>query len=187
MVRSSGLTADRAAAGKSASWFRRFGRGVNGMISALTKNPPIMRSLSGQPRRARSDTLSFRAPSFEVVFPGLISNARHDRFRGSFQARTLSLEGRPRAGAFARAGKIEKGSDGGARQGALRQALHGDWCAPRPPSDSGIGIRKSPRPVSRRGRFNSCDDDNMPVICPTCQIFSKALVATQGAHALKRA
>jgi hypothetical protein len=36
----------------------------------------------------------------------------------------------------------------------------------RPPSD-----RKSPRPVSRRGLWNSCDDEDMPVICPTCQIF----------------
>jgi hypothetical protein len=32
------------------------------------------------------------------------------------------------------------------------------------PSDS-----KSPRPVSRRG-LNSCDVEDMPVICPTCQI-----------------
>jgi hypothetical protein len=28
---------------------------------------------------------------------------------------------------------------------------------------------KKPRPVSRRG-LNSCDDEHMPVICPTCQI-----------------
>ena len=34
----------------------------------------------------------------------------------------------------------------------------------RLPSDS-----KSPRPVSRRGLQNSCDDEGMPVICPTCQ------------------
>jgi hypothetical protein len=33
----------------------------------------------------------------------------------------------------------------------------------RPPSDS-----KSPRPVSRRG-LDCCDDDYMPVICPTRQ------------------
>ncbi len=36
--------------------------------------------------------------------------------------------------------------------------------APAPPSDS-----KSPRPVSRRG-LNSCDVEDIPVICPTCQI-----------------
>jgi hypothetical protein len=35
----------------------------------------------------------------------------------------------------------------------------------RLPSDS-----KSPRPVSRRGLQISCDDEDMPVICPTCQI-----------------
>jgi hypothetical protein len=39
----------------------------------------------------------------------------------------------------------------------------------RPPSDS-----KSPRPVSRRG-LDYCDDDNMPVICPTRQdLFARA-------------
>src|SRR5258705_13478380 len=43
---------------------------------------------------------------------------------------------------------------------------------------------KSPRPVFRRG-LSSCDAEHMQVICPTCQIFSKALVATQGAHALQ--
>jgi hypothetical protein len=36
----------------------------------------------------------------------------------------------------------------------------------RLPSDS-----KSPRPVSRRGLWDSCDVEDMPVICPTCQIF----------------
>ena len=30
---------------------------------------------------------------------------------------------------------------------------------------------KNPRPVSRRGLRYSCDDEDMPVICPTCQIF----------------
>jgi hypothetical protein len=35
----------------------------------------------------------------------------------------------------------------------------------RPPSDS-----KSPRPVSRRG-LDCCDDEYMPVICPTAQDF----------------
>jgi hypothetical protein len=37
----------------------------------------------------------------------------------------------------------------------------------RPPPDS-----KSPRPVSRRG-LNSCDDEQMPVICPTEQDVSQ--------------
>jgi hypothetical protein len=41
----------------------------------------------------------------------------------------------------------------------------------RPPSDS-----KSPRPVSRRG-LDYCDDDNMPVICPTRQeLFCKSFL-----------
>jgi hypothetical protein len=58
----------------------------------------------------------------------------------------------------------------------------GDWCAPRPPSDSGIGIRKSPRPVSRRGlNYNFCDDEDMPVICPTGQVlFLMALPTRSG-------
>jgi hypothetical protein len=30
---------------------------------------------------------------------------------------------------------------------------------------------KSPRPIFRRGLQNSCDDEDMPVICPTCQIL----------------
>jgi hypothetical protein len=53
----------------------------------------------------------------------------------SFQARTLSLRGA--AGRHVRAGRqnSSNGSDGSARRGALRLALRGDWCAPRPPSD----------------------------------------------------
>jgi hypothetical protein len=43
----------------------------------------------------------------------------------------------------------------------------------RPPSDS-----KSPRPVSRRG-LDYCDDDNMPVICPTRQdVFARAFCSS---------
>jgi hypothetical protein len=94
-------------------------------------------------------------------------------FRGSFQARTLSLEGRPRAGAFARAGEIEKGSDGGARQGALRQALHGRLV--RPAAAVRFGNLDSKK---ARDRFpgagsilNFRDDEDMPVICPTGQVF----------------
>jgi hypothetical protein len=93
-------------------------------------------------------------------------------FAGHFRREPyLSKGGRVPARSRAPA-KSKKGSDGGARQGALRQALHGDWCAPRPPSDSGIGIRKSPRPVYRRGlNCNFRDDEDMPVICPTGQVF----------------
>src|SRR5258705_12437763 len=45
------------------------------------------------------------------------------------------------------------------------------------------GIKK-PAAGFRRG-LSSCDVEHMPVICPTGQILSKALVATQDAHALK--
>jgi hypothetical protein len=66
--------------------------------------------------------------------------------------------------------KLKKGSDGGARQGALRQALHGDWCAPRPPSDSGIGKARDRFPGAG-SILNFRDDEDMPVICPTGQVF----------------
>jgi hypothetical protein len=32
---------------------------------------------------------------------------------------------------------------------------------------------KSPRPVAGAGFHISCDDEDMPVICPTCQIPSQ--------------
>jgi hypothetical protein len=38
---------------------------------------------------------------------------------------------------------------------------------------------KSPRPVPGAGSIvalNSCDADNVPVICPTCQIFPEPLL-----------
>jgi hypothetical protein len=43
------------------------------------------------------------------------------------------------------------------RFGALGSAL----------PDSGLSDSKSPRRIFRRG-LNSCDDEDMPVICPTC-------------------
>jgi hypothetical protein len=102
----------------------------------------------------------------------LISNARHDRFRGSFQARTLSLEGRPRAGAFARTGKIER-----VRTAARVKAP----CGKR---FTEIGAPRGRRPIQEfgfekaRGRFSGAglildfrDDEDMPVICPTGQVF----------------
>ena len=36
--------------------------------------------------------------------------------------------------------------------------------------DSVLSDSKSPRRIFRRG-LNSCDDEDMPVICPTCQII----------------
>jgi hypothetical protein len=42
----------------------------------------------------------------------------------------------------------------------------------RPPSDSGISNEKTRGRFPGAGFLSSCDDANMPVICPTCQIFS---------------
>ena len=42
-------------------------------------------------------------------------------------------------------------------------------CQPILP-DSVLSESKSPRRIFRRG-LNSCDDEDMPVICPTCQLF----------------
>ena len=36
--------------------------------------------------------------------------------------------------------------------------------------DSVLSDSKSPQRIFRRG-LNSCDDENMPVFCPTCQII----------------
>jgi hypothetical protein len=36
--------------------------------------------------------------------------------------------------------------------------------------DSALSDSKSPRRIFRHG-LNSCDDEDMPVICPTCQII----------------
>jgi hypothetical protein len=58
------------------------------------------------------------------------------------------------------------GSDGSSiktRQASMRCMGGCGVLKMRPPSDS-----KSPRPVSRRG-LDCCNDDNMPVICPTWQ------------------
>ena len=52
-----------------------------------------------------------------------------------------------------------------ARFGALGSAL----------PDSVLSDSKSPRRIFRRG-LNSCDDEDMPVICPTCQnVFAGSL------------
>jgi hypothetical protein len=36
--------------------------------------------------------------------------------------------------------------------------------------DSVLSDSKSPQRIFRRG-LNSCDDEDIPVICPTCQLF----------------
>jgi len=52
-----------------------------------------------------------------------------------------------------------------ARLGALGSVL----------PDSVLSDSKSPRRIFRRG-LNSCDDEDMPVICPTCQnVFAGSL------------
>jgi hypothetical protein len=80
----------------------------------------------------------------------------------------------PRAGAFARTGKISTTRTAARLQTPRGTTLTGEIVASRtrPPSDS-----KSPRPISRRGLQLFCDDDDMPVICPTCQML-KASVAS---------
>jgi hypothetical protein len=91
-------------------------------------------------------------PSFEVI---VVSWAEPDQMRGmtafaqSFQARTLSLEGRPRAGAFARVGKtVKKGF--GRQRASRRLAASASW---------EIGAPRGRRPIREfgfekaRGRF----------------------------------
>ena len=62
--------------------------------------------------------------------------------------------------------QIFDNSDDGSLADASHTALTWEIVASRirPSSDS-----KSPRPISRRGLQLFCDDDDMPVICPTCQ------------------
>jgi hypothetical protein len=54
-------------------------------------------------------------------------------------------------------------SAGSAKFGALGSGL----------PDSVLSESKSPRRIFRRG-LKSCDDEDMPVICPTCQVLPKA-------------
>jgi len=72
----------------------------------------------------------------------------------------------PRAGAFARTGQFSTTRTAARLQTPRGNTLTWEIVASRirPSSDS-----KSPRPISRRGLQLFCDDDDMPVICPTCQ------------------
>src|ERR1700680_1857238 len=65
-------------------------------------------------------------------------------------------------GARLSAGSALAGSQA-ARFGALGSVL----------PDSVLSDSKSPQRIFRRG-LNSCDDEDMPVICPTCQVLPKA-------------
>ena len=50
----------------------------------------------------------------------------------------------------------------------------------------GTGCKK-PAAVSRAGFRNSCDDADMPVICPTCQIICWAFCPAGSAGAVRTA
>jgi hypothetical protein len=88
--------------------------------------------------------------------------ARKRRFRFGLP---IVFAGRPSAGGvglgwFAAA----------ARFGALGSVL----------PDSVLSDSKSPQRIFRRG-LNSCDDEDMPVICPTCQIIWRGDCGATGA------
>jgi hypothetical protein len=92
-------------------------------------------------------------------------------FAGHFRREPYLSKG-GRVPARSRAPAKSKGSDGGARQGALRQALHGRLVRPAAAVRFRNWDSKSPRPVSQRGLdCNFRDDEDMPVICPTGQVF----------------
>ena len=56
----------------------------------------------------------------------------------------------------------------------------------RPSSDSEIPMKKPAADFSARAFEDFCDDDAMPVICPTCQILFDAPRCTRVAYSLKR-
>ena len=70
---------------------------------------------------------------------------------------------------------FKRGSDGSALGGASCDdaLLFRRWCARemRPPSNSGNPKAKARCRFPGAGFCSSCDDGEMPVICPTCQIF----------------
>jgi hypothetical protein len=84
-------------------------------------------------------------------------------------------------------GAHREGSDGGALADAScdKALTWGDAASRmRPPPDSKFRVK--PRMQKARGRFpgagsivavNSCETDNVPVICPTCQIFLSPALA----------
>ena len=67
-----------------------------------------------------------------------------------------------------------KASDGSSLATLRRSVGRMRRLAMRPPSDSESPRIKKPATGFRRG-LNSCDVEHMPVICPTCQIFSKTV------------
>ena len=131
-------------------------------------------------QRERYQICGHRRLSREMKSCGMIAGEAQ-----SFRARTLSLlRGRlrrwpatPHAGTFARAGKSFSRRFG--RRRACDAPGDGHWEMwrrdVRPPSDSGNSQTKKPAAdFSARALHDFCDDDVMPVICPTCQTFCKS-------------
>ena len=56
--------------------------------------------------------------------------------------------------------------------------------SPTPPDGR---LSKSPQPVFPARALNSCDDETMQVICPTCQMFLKRLFWYRTAYSQRRA
>jgi hypothetical protein len=80
----------------------------------------------------------------------------------------------PRAGTFARAGRISLDGSAPRRPGDWRPWEDG---APAAAAQYGkVRLKKTRDRFPGAGFCNSCDDDDMPVICPTCQIFWRALI-----------
>ena len=164
--------------GKSVCSWSFPGRGMNWMMSALTAVPPISRLQSGRSARAISDTRS--SASLWNEMRGMIAKVQ------SFRARTVSLLQGPLAAvasaprrALARsrvpASDDVKGSDGGTPRDAPGD---GRWELRRrdmrPPSDWRISTKKPAADFSARALHDFRDDDNLPVICPTCQMFLRS-------------
>ena len=171
------------------------------MISALTKIPPTARSRPGQPMRAQSDTRSCPALPDGNQMCGMTVFAR------SFQARTLSLSQRPRAdadhvhAARRRVRARRQNSKDTIRNRVKRfcaimaQKFGRRLACRRLAAIRSHGRMMRPecgrRPNEKaRGRFpgagccDFCDDEQMPVICPTCQLIFKT---AREAPALARA
>src|ERR1700680_5035512 len=109
---------------------------------------------------------------------------RHDRLAIISGANPISrwrgrvrtwIRATPHAGAFAHAGKRQKGF-GRRRAGerVLRQGADmGRWCVPYA---AAVRLKKPAAVFTGRGLQNSCEDENMKVICPTCQTLLSALM-----------
>jgi hypothetical protein len=108
------------------------------------------------------------SPSSHRIWHG--ANARQDRAsRGSFQARTLSLQLRGRGRRVrARRQNLKEVRTAARSKGAMRQARLGRLVRPAAAVRFLQTENKKSRGRSRRG-LSSCDDGDMPVICPTGQ------------------